>query len=196
MSPPTRAQTGFTLIELIIVAGIAGILAIATGTFIVNALNTYAYLQAEGSSAADETGLVDRIENVIRGTTSIVTATGNTLTLYAYFSPADAVVDQVTYTVSGSTLQVSVIPPTGTAPNYTYNSANAKVTTLSTNFTDSPQPVFTYYDSSGNQLATGFSMSQINQIGVYLSTNPNPSKLQHSLVISSRVTLRNMKTNL
>lgn len=201
MSPATKAAhrnpaAGFTLIELIIVIGIASILLVGIGNFIVSALATYQYLQVQGNSAVDQTALVDRMGNVIRGATGIITAQGNTLTLYAYFSPADAVVDQVSYTVNGSTLQVSVIPPSGTAPNYTYNPASAKITTLSTNFTDSPNPVFTYYDASGTQLASGFTTSQINQIGIYLSTNPNPAKLPKPLVLQTRVTLRNMKTNL
>jgi type II secretory pathway pseudopilin PulG len=193
---PRLTEAAFTLIELVVAAGVLGILILGISNLTVNSLNTYQYLQAQSNSAADLTNLIDRVSRVVRGATTVLNAGTTTLTVYAYFSPNDAVVDQVRYFTSGNTLEVGVTPPSGTAPNYTYPPANEKVTTLATNLTMGSTPVFTYYDDTGTALPTGFALSQIRQVGVEVIENPNIHRLPTPLSNQTIVTLRNLKTNL
>ena len=191
-----QSSAGFTLLELVLSAALFGIVVLGVGNLSVNALNTYAYLQAQSNSAADLTNVIGRVSKVVRGTTGIIDAQTNTLTIYAYFSPNDAVVDKVRYFVSGTTLQVGVTPPSGSGPVYTYLAANEKLTTLAQNLAMGSTPVFSYYDDAGTTLPVGFTLSQIRQIGVAIAINPNTKRLPVPISNQTIVTLRNMKTNL
>ncbi len=191
-----KLQTGFTVIEMVIAAAVLGVIAVIAGNLITSSMNTYQYLFIQSNNAADLTNVIDRVSKVVRGATSVVTAQSNTLTIYAYFSPNDNVVDQVTYFVSGNNLEVTVIPPSGTAPNYTYDPANGTTTVLTQNLVNTSTPVFTYYDDTGAQLPSGFSISQIAQVGIQISFNPDPKRLPVPMSNQTIVTLRNLKTNL
>ncbi len=190
------AQGGYTLIELLVVVVLVGILSIPLATFTFQGMASYQYLQDESNTSIELSTLSERIAKVVRGTTGVVTAQNNTLTIYGYFSPADSVVDEISYFVSGKNFEVGVITPTGTAPNYTYNVANQKNTVLRDDLAMGATPIFTYYDSSGNALASGFSTGQIYQIGITVAANPNTTRLNVPISIATRVTLRNFKTNL
>jgi type II secretory pathway pseudopilin PulG len=196
VTPVRNNEHGFTFLELLIVMSIIMIAVSILGRFMLDSLDSYRYATGQVNSSTDVLTLIDRISKVVRGTTDVVDAQTNTLTVYAYFSPNDTVVDKVRYFVSGTTLQVGVTPPTGTAPTYTYDPANEKITTLLTYLTTSPSPVFTYYDDAGNQLSGAFAVSQIKQIGIFISANPDPKHLPVNISTSTRVTLRNKKTNL
>lgn len=191
-----RRQGGFTLLEVLIAMTIITMISVLIGKVTIDGFTRYQYLQYQANGSADLSNILNRVAKVIRGTTSIDTASTNTLTLYGYFVPQDVTVDKIRYFVTGTALQVGVIKPVGAAPNYTYPSANEVVTTITTNLTTSPNPIFTYYDDAGNQLANGFGIAQIKQIGIYLSYNPSPHYLHINISTGTRVTLRNMKTNL
>ena len=196
MSPRINRQSGFTLLEILIVITI---MAIATGlvaTFVGNSFNAYGFLQAKASTSSDANLELDRVSRVIRGATQVLNAGTNSLTVYAYFSPRDNAPDQVNYYVSGTSFLAAVIPASGTAPNYTYNVANQQNYTLITHLTNGAQVAFTYYDDQGNQLTGAFSTIQVKQISIYLATNPYPNVLHVPVVIQTTDTLRNLKTNL
>ena len=191
-----RRQGGFTLLEIMIALTIVVMLSVLLGKVTVDGFTHYQYLQYQANGSADLSNILIRVSKVIRGATSVDTAQANTLTVYGFFVPQDVTADKIRYFVSGTSLKVGVIRPTGTAPNYTYPAANEVVTTISNNSTTSPLPIFTYYDEAGNQLAVGFSAAQVKQVGIYLSTNPSPHYLHINLSTGTRVTLRNAKTNL
>jgi len=191
-----KRRAGFTLIEVTIAMLIFTMIIVLFGHILIDGLDNYQYLQYQATASQNLSNLLTRVSKVLRGSTQITDAETNTITVYAYFSPQDAVVDKVRYFVSGTALEVGVTPPSGIAPNYTYPSANEVITVLSNNLTTSPSPVFTYYDDSGAQLASGFSLAQIKQVGIFLSVNPSPHYLPRSVSTGTRVTLRNMKTNL
>jgi len=191
-----KRQAGFTLIEVLIAMVMVVILAVLLGKVTIDGFTRYQYLQYQANGSADLSDILNRLSKVIRGTTSIDTAGTNNLTLYGYFVPQDVTVDKIRYFVSGTALKVGVTKPTGTAPNYTYPAGNEVVTVITNNLTTSPNPIFTYFDDSGNQLPNGFANSQIKQIGIYLSYNPSPHYLHINISTGTRVTLRNMKTNL
>lgn len=187
---------GYTLIELLVVVVIVGILTIPLSNFLIQGLQSYQYLQDESNTSIELSTLSERIAKVVRGATNVVTAQGNTLTIYGYFSPQDTVVKQIRYFVNGNNLEIGVTPPSGTAPNYTYPVANEVVTVVRVDLAMGATPMFTYYDSSGNVLPNGFSTGQIDAIGIYVAANPNINRLNVPIVVSTRVTLRNFKTNL
>lgn len=191
-----RRQTGYTIVELLVVMVLFMVLAIPLTVFTIKGMTSYQYLQEQSDTSIDLSTLSERIAKVVRGTTKVVTAQDNTLTIYGYFSPEDTVVKQIRYFVNGNNLEIGVTPPSGTAPNYTYNPANEVVTVVRVDLSMGATPMFTYYDDAGNTLPNGFATTQIKEIGIYVAANPNTKRLNVPISISTRVTLRNFKTNL
>ena len=187
---------GFSLIELLFVMMLTSMIAIPLSTFAYKGLSSYEFLQAQSNTSTELSTLSERMAKVIRGATGIINAQANTLTIYGYFSPQDSVVKQIRYFISGTNLDIGVTPPSGTAPNYTYPVANEVVTTTRVDLAMGATSMFTYYDDSGNQLPNGFANSQIKEIGLYVAANPRLKQLSVPISLTTKVTLRNFKTNL
>lgn len=189
-------QQGYSLVELLIVMTLTTMIATPLVIFSYKGLTSYEFLQAQSDTSTELGTLVARVGKVVRGTTTVVDAQPNTLTIYGYFSPQDTVVKKIRYFISGSNLNIGVTPPSGTAPNYTYLPANEVVTTSRIDLSMGSNPMFTYYSDTGTQLPNGFSVSQIKSIGIYVAANPRTKQLSVPVEVQSRVTLRNFKTNL
>ncbi len=191
-----RKESGYTLLELIFVIGITGMMTLTIVGFVVSSSRGYQYLDHQSRAAVDLSNTLNRVSKVIRGTTDVVDAQSNTLTIYGYFSPNDAVVKKIRYFKNGNKLMVGVIPPTGSAPNYTYNQADEEVSVLQDYLSMGSTPIFTYFDASGNQLTGSFAITQIKQIGLEMAINPKPTILEKPISTKTVVTLRNKKVNL
>ena len=189
-------QSGYSLVELLVVITITSMIAVPLVVFSYKGLTSYEFLQAQSNTSTELSTLSQRMGKVIRGTTLIVDAQANTLTIFGYFSPQDTIVKKIRYFISGSNLKIGVTPPTGTAPNYTYLASDEVVTTTRVDLSMGSTPMFTYYDDTGAQLPNGFANTQVKQIGLYVAANPRTKQLSVPISLSTRVTLRNFKTNL
>jgi hypothetical protein len=195
-SEQRHGERGYSLVELLIVMTLTTMIAVPLVVFSYKGLTSYEFLQAQSNTSTELNSLTSRIAKVVRGTTGVITAQDNTLTIYGYFSPQDTVVKKIRYFVSGNNLNIGVTPPTGTAPNYTYNAADEVITTDRIDLSMGSTPMFTYYDDAGNKLPNGFTTTQIKAIGIYVAANPRTKQLSVPIAITTRVTLRNFKTNL
>ena len=190
------SQAGYSLLELIVSMVIIGGITVPLSTFIINGMKSYQFLQAQSDTSTELGSLSNRISRVVRGTTGIIDAQTNTLTIYAYFSPQDTVVKKVRYFISGSNLNIGVTPPTGIAPTFTYNASDEVIKTVRLDLVMGSNSLFTYYDDAGNQLTSGFQTSQIKQVGLYVAANGSTKLVTVPIAVQTRVTLRNFKTNL
>src|SRR5581483_3749292 len=116
----SRHSRGFTLVEVLVTMAVAAIISLTAFTVFSTLFNQYFGLQADGSEFTNLATESQRIANVLRGTTDIVSATSSDLTAYAYFSPNDTYVSQIHYYLNaGSTTlyadvtPMSANPPTG-----------------------------------------------------------------------------------
>jgi len=187
---------GYSLIELLVVIVLMIVVTIPLVTFTIKGMSSYQFLQDQSNTSEELSTLSERVAKVVRGTTKVVTAQSNTLTIYGYFSPQDTVVKQIRYFINGNNLEIGVTPPSGTAPNYTYNPANEVVSIVRVDLSMGATPMFTYYDDSGTALPNGFANGQIKEIGIYVAANPDTNRVSVPLSVTTRVTLRNFKTNL
>ncbi|MBW4060990.1 prepilin-type N-terminal cleavage/methylation domain-containing protein [Candidatus Saccharibacteria bacterium] len=190
------SESGYSLLELLIVIVITGLIALPLSTFLIKGLSSYNFIQAQSDTALELQTLSDRVTKVVRGATSLDTASPDTLIVYAYFSPQDTVIDKVRYFVNGTNLNIGVTPPTGTAPSYTYLPANEKFYTTRIDLAMGTASLFTYYDDADNLLTGSFLPSQVKEVGLYVAANPNAKQVPVPISISTKVTLRNLKTNL
>lgn len=194
MSP--RNQHGYTIIELLVVIMIIGLISVPLTNFVLGGMRSYNFLEAQSNTSVELNILAGRVTKVVRGATTVDTAQANTLIVYGYFSPQDTVIKKIRYFIDGTNLNIGVTPPSGTAPNYTYNPASEKITTTRVDLTMGTNPLFTYYDDVGNKLTGSFQTSQIKQIGLYIAANPSAKQVPVPISLSTKVTLRNLKVNL
>ena len=139
-----------------------------------------------------------RVSEVVRGLTDIVSVGSNDIVFYAYFSPVDSYVSQVHYYLNGTktALLVDVIPMTANPPNGTLiNSSKKTYTIISNFFQPTGGSLFAYYDSSGTALSLPITdQHTIQSIQVNIAAPGSHTKTGQNLSVT--VSLRNRKTNL
>jgi prepilin-type N-terminal cleavage/methylation domain-containing protein len=196
MSPRNFNQRGYSLVELLVVISLTAMIAVPLIIFSSKGLTSYEFLQAQSDTSTDLSSLSQRIGKVVRGATGIITAQSNTLTMYGYFSPADTEVKKIRYFISGRNLNIGVTRPDSATQPYTYNNYPEVITTTRVDLSMGSNPMFTYYDDAGNLLSGGFTTGQVKAVGLYVAANPRLNQLPVPISLTTRVTLRNFKTNL
>lgn len=191
-------QAGFTLVELLVVISLVAVMIVTFGIFFTNYLLLYSKYQSDSLSFNQIGQQSQRISNVLRGATDIVALSGNSLTVYAYFSPVDAYVSQVKYYISadGKSVLADVTRMTANPPSGTLITSSKKTYTVVNNFyLPSGGTLFNYYDSTGTAMTLPISdQHTVLQIRVNLATTATHTSKGQTL--STVVSLRNRKTNL
>ncbi|QQS17841.1 prepilin-type N-terminal cleavage/methylation domain-containing protein [Candidatus Saccharibacteria bacterium] len=191
-------QNGFTILELLIVMMMIGILSTIFFVVFKSTLVSYLDLQRQASSFGQLSNQAERIANVLRGTTSISSASDNDLTVYSYFYPSDAYVSQVRYyVVSGATTKLyadltpmSANPPVGTLQN----DKKKSFVVIDNFYQPSGGKLYSYMNANGASLTTPVTdLSVVKSIQINLSTQLENARSQD---INVQVVLRNKKNNL
>lgn len=191
---------GFTVVEMTITMVIAGLLSLTAYTVFNTLLNQYFGLQKDGSEFTNLATQSQRIANVLRGTTDIVSESSSDITLYAYFSPNDNYVSQVHYylNASSTTLYADVTPMTANPPIGSLITSQKTTRTIIDNYhVLSGLPLFAYLDDSGNTMSLPISDEHsIKGIKINLAVPAEFPSAGGNQQISLQVSLRNRKTNL
>jgi prepilin-type N-terminal cleavage/methylation domain-containing protein len=194
----SRIENGFTLPELLIVISLVSIAFISFGTFFLGYLTTYTHYQTDASNYTELDSQSERISQVIRAATDIVSASSNDLVMYAYFSPDDTYVSQVHYYLSANGKQVlaDITPMTANPPIGTLITAKKLTYTIISNYYQATGgSLFSYYDASGDLLSLPITDEHsIIQIQVNLAEPGSYTKTGQNL--SVMVGLRNRKTSI
>lgn len=139
-----------------------------------------------------------RIAQVLRGLTDIVSESGNDLTAYAYFSPVDNYVSLTHYYLdsTGKKLMVDVTPMDANPPIGSPIASQKKTYTIISNYYQAPgASLFTYYDANDQVMNLPISDEHsILEIRVNLAEPASHGSGQQTL--DTVVSLRNRKTNL
>ena len=195
-----RSPEGFTLIELLVGMTVATILAMTAYTFFGNSLGNYFDLQQNSSVSGELAQNSQRIAAVLRGSTGIISAGANDLTVYAYFSPNDTYVSQIRYYLNGNSTQLlaDITPMTANPPIGTPITAQKKTYTIIQDYLMvGGVNLFNYLDASGNTLGLPIAdLNAIKGIQINLAVPINRPIQSGNQQISLQVTLRNRKTNL
>jgi prepilin-type N-terminal cleavage/methylation domain-containing protein len=193
-------QNGFTIVELAIVMVLVGLVSITAYSFFNTSLNQYIALQQNGTSFAELSAQSQRIANVVRGTTGIISAGDNDFEAYAYFAPDDTYVSQIHYylNASSTSLMADVTPMTANPPIGTPLPAQKRTYTIIENFyTFGGVSLFTYLDASYGTIATPIAdLNSIKAIKINLAVPSNAPTKNSNQQISLQISLRNRKTNL
>jgi prepilin-type N-terminal cleavage/methylation domain-containing protein len=191
-------QTGFTIVELLVVIAVTAIFVTSFSTFFVNYLTLYGGYQKDANNFSELTAQTTRISDVLRGITDITSESATDLDAYAYFAPTDTYPSDVHYYMNAAhtNVLVDVTPMTAKPPIGVPITASKKTYTIITNYSQQPGVnLFTYYDASGAALTTPVADEHtIVSIGVSLAEPASHSTKGQQFTIA--VSLRNRKTNL
>lgn len=195
-----KGQGGFTIAELTVVITIAAIVSLIFLTFLNTTFRQYLGLQKDATAFSDLAQQSQRITNVVRGSTDIVSANANDITVYAYFFPNNAYVSLIKYypDAQNNILYADVTPMTSNPPIGTPITANKKTYKIIPNYyRPAGVNLFEYLDSSGNNLAMPISdLHTIKGIRINLTAQGNGQQNNGVQTVSTQVSLRNRKTNL
>lgn len=191
-------KNGFTLVELMVVISVVAVMFISFGTFFTNYLILYSKYQQDASGFTELANQSQRIADVMRGVTDIISESPNDMSAYAYFSPQDTYVSVVHYYLNANStaVMVDVTPMTANPPIDSPITASKKTYTIISNYYHAAGVnLFNYYDASGTILSLPISDEHsILEIQVNLAEPGTHTKNGQTLSIT--VSLRNRKTNL
>ena len=193
----TRQKGGFSILELVLAMFI---ISLFSGLVYSTILKSYANNRLIETQAIVQTELnlaIDRLTRVIRSSTLILEATETNLKIRGYPNAADTAPSEINFYLTGTALKYSVIQPGGAAPNYPYDPALAKNYTLVGKTTNSvTNPVFRYYNDQNGLLNFPVAKSSIRIVEPTLSALSTNDVLTNPIVVTTKITLRNFKTNL
>ncbi|HVS58658.1 MAG TPA: prepilin-type N-terminal cleavage/methylation domain-containing protein [Candidatus Saccharimonadales bacterium] len=186
-------EAGFTLVELVVVMVIILLVSTSFYEFFRADLGNYLDLQKTASNFTDLASESERLAQVLRGITGVVSASGTDLTAYAYFSPSDTYVSEIHYYLNSSqtALMADVTRMTANPPIGTPISGSTTTYTIIPNFKQpAATTLFVYFDSTNTQL--GVPVADVTTIQ-QIQTNLGVATAQggSSQPISLEVSLRN-----
>jgi type II secretory pathway pseudopilin PulG len=195
------SRRAFTVIELIIAAGLGSMLGAIVFSVVIKSLSDNRRVEATSLVQRDINLAMDNFNRVLRSTVQILEATGTTLRVRAYRYAGDAAPSEIYYRIANRNgeraLVFDVIPASGSAPNYTYNPQDSKTYTLLPKVTNSDQlPLFRYYNERNMLLSAPVALSEVRVVEATPSSLDINGLLTEPITVSTKVMLRNFKTNL
>ncbi len=194
-----RNEAGFTIIELMVSLTILGIVSGAIYMFFNSSFISYLNLQENASAFTGLASQSQRIANVVRGSTDVISADAQELQIYSYFSPGDAYVSLVRYykNPEGTQLLADVTPMTSNPPVGTPLTNQKTTYRIIENFKTANTPLFEYLDSAGANLTLPITdLYTIKGVRINLAVPAKSPTPDTKTSVSVSVSLRNRKTNL
>lgn len=196
-----RRPGGFTILELIITIGIATIVVLVTFSFASRGLDGWRQSSSRAQSQEQVRRALDTVVTIVRearagdnGAYALAQVEATALTFYAN-ADGDADIEQVQFSLSGTSLQRRVIEPSGQPVQYLV--AGAVTQTIVPNVRALS---FQYYDKNyngtGSALAQPVSPLDVRFIRVTVTVDDDPNRLPEAVTATTAISLRNLKDNL
>lgn len=190
---------GFSLAETIVVVSLTTLLFGAITSIIVFFYRTNASVleQADAITSARrgiEKGMRDIREATYGddGSYPVIGAGTSTITFFSD-KDHDMAVERVRYMLQGTTLYRYTIEPTGSPSVYTGAETQEIISEFVRN-TDFLAPIFTYFDSTGNDLGDSPLPIDIASVSLRLIVNVNPNRSPTEFVLTGSADLRNVRS--
>jgi type II secretory pathway component PulJ len=197
-------SSGFSMMELLIYIAILSGLIVTSATFQKDVFYLNNTLQSSLNAQLDARHLAKVIVAELRkatpsalGAYPLELASSTAVTFYSDVD-SNGTIDRVRYFLSGSTIKKGVISPSGSPVGYT---GTETVTTLINSVVaSSTLPLFQYYPATYTGASSALSQpvdtSVVRLIKITVIIDNNPAHSPAPLIVTSQVTLRNLKDNL
>ncbi len=196
--------SGFSLAELIISVAIISLISVTIGTFQKDIFSLNTSLSGSLNAQMDARHVVKIMVTELRqaspssmGAYPLELASSTGITFYSDINH-DGLKDKVRYFLSGTTIKKGVIVPTGTPLTY---GGVEKITTIISGFVASTtQPLFQYYPSTytgtTSPLTQPVDISTVRLVKITAIIDIDPNRSPVPLLVTSQVSIRNLKDNL
>ncbi|MEK7601079.1 MAG: hypothetical protein AAB480_00915 [Patescibacteria group bacterium] len=188
---------GVTFIETLVWIVLFTLVMLAITQSVLYFYRTSNYVIQESTAISSAQRGIDSMVRVIReaaysdtGAYPIVSMATSSFTFYAN-TDTDTPVEKVRYYISGTTLYLGVVNPSGDPAVYTGAEAT---TTLSDNIKNISQSVnlFTYYDQNGAQISDFTQIANVRFVTLNLVADIDPNRAPTLLTLRSSAALRNL----
>lgn len=203
ISTNKKENLGFTLVEILVVASIAVIMAVALTSFQRNLViwNTFFANSLTGQDEVRRafktmTAELRSMAPASTGAYPLVVAATSSVTFYADVDN-DGLYERIRYYTSGTTLKRGSIKPTGNPLGYTGAETTSELIHSLANGTSS---IFSYYNSSYEgttaPLAAPVDISAVRLVKIDAAVDVDSRRAPVPLLFTTQVSLRNLKDNL
>ncbi len=196
-----KKTAGFTIIETVTVVAITALVFAAVSWAIISFYRANGYIIQQSFAVNSARKGVETMVREIReasysdtGAYPIISASSTEFIFYSDID-RDKNVEKIRYTLNGSNFERGEVEAVGNPPDY--GAAPEATVVLSEYVRNSgTQPVFTYFDSSDNEIADPSDVSEISLVKVNLIVNVVEGRAPEEFTLRSTAQIRNLKTNL
>lgn len=188
---------GMTLIEAIVWVAVFTSAMLALTTSVQYFYRTSNHAIQEASATASAQRGVDLLVRTIReasyasnGAYPIVSIASNDVRFYAD-TDTDPFVEELHYYISGTTLRLGVIDPSGDPPSYASPETTSNISDYVQNNVQSI-PLFTYYDKDGAQITDYAKRGDVRFVTVSLLVDVDPIRTPTVITLRSSAAMRNL----
>ena len=198
-------RKGMSIVEILIVVGIASLLMISVGFFQRNILFFAGFLEDSISGAQDARAVLRTMAREIRtasssnlGTYTIATASPQTFIFYSDIDN-DGLKERIRYFLDNTDLKKGVIKPSGNPLVYDPASETI-VSVLVQNVRNDTQNIFDYYDTNydgtTDPLSEPINLISVRLVKITIIIDADENRAPVAKTFTSQVSLRNLKDNL
>jgi len=192
-----KQSKGFTIIELLLGILIAMFIAASSAGLLRTYYDNFSRSQKQLDQQSQNASSLEKVTKYLRQAQSIESAANQDLIIYAYYYPTDPAPDRLHFAIANENLTLGVIRPSGEAPDFTYLQDSETTQIIATNLANDQNPIFKYYDLNGILLTSPPNPAAIKMVEINLWIGAGSGiTLPPALLLSTKVSLRNLKNNL
>lgn len=185
----------FSLVEILVSMSILVIIGLLLIVFVRNGYTIYYRGQMSSLAKSESDMLTSRISNALRGTFQVLEASSTKVQVLSYYVPSDVTPTQVTFEKINSAIILTTIKGVASGQTFIYNPATAQTRTITSNFVNAPDTPLFRYESETNTLAEPININAVHLIEITVTVF-SPTNTSYTYQTSTKVNLRNLKTNL
>ena len=196
-----KQNTGYTLMEIVVVLAIFIILALLSAAFIIQGFRSTTFGYEQNTAVQNAKKIINAMIQELRearrsdaGDYLLDIVEEQNFSFYSDID-SDENIEKVRYYIDGDTFKKGLIEPTGDPLEYLVS--NEIIIEIAQYINNQAETAFTYYDTNNNLIADpAADKDDIRLVKVYLKINVTPEKAPNDYIVEMDIHIRNLKDNL